>query len=103
MTKPITLEQIKNIVIDIKSDDEWVNDSQTQAEYKGVCDGLDMLVNHLEELEKESENNIDINQYIEYDEGKNMRIYFKRTQFLEDAEEYLQNDNSDYEIVGIDD
>ena len=44
----ITLEQIENIVIDIKSDDEWVNDSQTQAEYKGVCDGLDMLVNHLE-------------------------------------------------------
>ena len=51
----ITLEQIKNIVIDIKSDDEWVNDSQTQSEYKGVCDGLDMLVNHLEELEKESD------------------------------------------------
>ena len=47
-------------------------------------------------------NNIDINQYIEYDEDNNMRIYFKRTQFLEDAEEYLQNDNSDYEIVGID-
>ena len=50
----------------------------------------------------ENENNIDINQYIEYDEDNNMRIYFKRTQFLEDAEEYLQNDNSDYEIVGID-
>ena len=25
-----TLEQIKNIVIDIKSDDEWVNDSHTR-------------------------------------------------------------------------
>lgn len=55
MTKPITLERIKNIVTDIKSDNEWVNDSQTQAEYKGVCDGLDMLVNHLEELERESD------------------------------------------------
>tara|TARA_A100001201_G_C3927487_1_gene152558 strand:+ start:229 stop:432 length:204 start_codon:yes stop_codon:yes gene_type:complete len=55
MTKPITLEQIKNIVIDIKYDDEWVNDSQTQAEYKGVCDGLDILVNHLEELDKEED------------------------------------------------
>ena len=53
MSKPITLERIKNIVIDIKSDDEWVNDSQTQAEYKGVCDGLDMLVNHLVKLKKE--------------------------------------------------
>ena len=49
----ISLEKIKDIVIDIKSDDEWVNDSQTEAEYKGVCDGLDMLVNHLETLEKE--------------------------------------------------
>ena len=55
MTKPITLEQIKNIVIDIKSDDEWVNDSQTQAEYKGVCDGLDMLFNHLEVIERDSD------------------------------------------------
>ena len=50
------------------------------------------------------ENNIDINQYIEHDESeeKIMRIYFKRTQFLADAEEYLRNDNPDYEIVGID-
>ena len=55
MSKPITLEQIKDIVIDIKSDDEWVNDSQTQAEYKGVCDGLDILVNHLEVIERESD------------------------------------------------
>ena len=56
MSKPITLERIKNIVIDIKDDDEWVNDSQTQAEYKGVCDGLDMLVNHLEVIQRESNN-----------------------------------------------
>jgi hypothetical protein len=54
--KFITLERIKNIVIDIKDDDEWVNDSQTQAEYKGVCDGLDMLVNHLEVIQRESNN-----------------------------------------------
>ena len=56
VSKPITLERIKNIVIDIKDDDEWVNDSQTQAEYKGVCDGLDMLVNHLEVIQRESNN-----------------------------------------------
>ena len=52
MTKPITLEQIKNIVIDIKYDDEWVNDSHTKAEHNGVCRGLDMLVEHLEEIER---------------------------------------------------
>jgi len=52
MSKSITLKQIKNIVIDIKDDDEWVNDSHTHSEYKGVCEGLDMLVRHLEELER---------------------------------------------------
>ena len=51
----VTLERIKNIVIDIKSDDEWVNDSHTKAEHNGVCSGLDMLVEHLEELERNSD------------------------------------------------
>tara|TARA_Y100000401_G_scaffold78995_1_gene64550 strand:- start:40 stop:192 length:153 start_codon:yes stop_codon:yes gene_type:complete len=44
----ITLKQIKKIVKDIKADDEWVNDSHTKAEYNGICDGLDMLVEELE-------------------------------------------------------
>ena len=47
----ITLKQIKKIVKDIKADDEWVNDSHSSAEHKGICDGLDMLVEELEELE----------------------------------------------------
>ncbi len=49
----------------------------------------------------DDENNIDINQYIEYDEGNNMRVYFKREQFLEDALEYLKNEHQDYEIVEV--
>ena len=48
----ITLKQIKKIVKDIKSDDEWVNDSQSNAEYNGICDGLDMLVEELEKVQK---------------------------------------------------
>lgn len=51
----ITLEQIKNIAFDIKSDDSWVNDSHSGAEYRGVCNGLDMLVRHLEEINKTKE------------------------------------------------
>ena len=47
----ITLKQIKKIVKDIKADDEWVNDSHSSYEHKGICDGLDMLVEELEELE----------------------------------------------------
>lgn len=46
------LEKIKRIVEDIKSDNEWVNDSHTASEYKGVKYGLDMLVRHLEETEE---------------------------------------------------
>ena len=45
----IPLEKLKNAVTDIKADDEWVNDSHTKAEHKGVCEGLDMLVRHFEE------------------------------------------------------
>ena len=47
-----SLEKIKNIAIDIKDDDEWVNDSHSSYEHKGICDGLDLLVEELEELER---------------------------------------------------
>ena len=44
------------------------------------------------------ENNIDINQYIQFDDEDD-RIYFNKSKFLEDALEYLQNDNQDYQII----
>jgi len=43
-------------------------------------------------------NNIDINQYIQFDDEDD-KIYFNKSKFLEDALEYLQNDNPDYEII----
>tara|TARA_R100000995_G_C3462850_1_gene114068 strand:- start:747 stop:908 length:162 start_codon:yes stop_codon:yes gene_type:complete len=49
MTETFTLERIKNIAKDIKSDDEWVNDSHTKSEYVGICYGLNSLIRHLEE------------------------------------------------------
>ena len=45
----ITLARIKNIADDIKNYKEWVNDSHTNAEHRGICEGLDMLIRHLEE------------------------------------------------------
>ena len=46
------------------------------------------------------ENNIDINQYIQFDEKVcDMIIYFNKNKFLADALEYLQNDNQDYQII----
>ena len=47
--KKQTLEKIINICQDIKADNEWVNDSSTSSEYKGICDGLNRLVRHLKE------------------------------------------------------
>ena len=46
----ITLDKIKNIAEDILDDNGWVNDSHTKAEHRGVCKGLDMLVEHFEEI-----------------------------------------------------
>jgi hypothetical protein len=48
----ITLDRIKNIAEDIIADDEWVNDSHTQAEHSGVKAGLYALIHHLEETEE---------------------------------------------------
>jgi len=48
----VELEQIKNIAEDIKADKEWVNDSESKAEHRGICMGLDLLINHLEEVDE---------------------------------------------------
>lgn len=49
----------------------------------------------------ENENNIDINQFIEYDDEDDTRIYFKKTEFDEVARECLQSDNPEYEIEEV--
>ena len=46
----ITLDKIKNIAEDIIADDEWVNDSHSQAEHSGIKAGLHALIRHLEEV-----------------------------------------------------
>ena len=46
-----------------------------------------------DDFDKFMENNIDINQYIQYDESGHMRLYFNKSKFLEDTLEYIQNDN----------
>ena len=50
MSNQITLERIKNIAEDIIADDEWVNDSHSQAEHSGIKAGLYALIQHLENL-----------------------------------------------------
>ena len=50
----ITLESVKSIAKDIIDDTEWVNDSHTKAEHNGIKDGLERLIRHLEEIEREA-------------------------------------------------
>ena len=47
-----SLDRIIAISDDIKNDTEWVNSSKTKATYEGVCSGLNMLINHLKEIEE---------------------------------------------------
>lgn len=49
------LIKIKNIITDIKSDDEWVQDSHDRSEKTGVDRGLDLLFRHLIEIEESDE------------------------------------------------
>jgi hypothetical protein len=48
----VTIEQIELIAHRIISDDGWVNDSHSHAEYKGICDGIDRLINELKAIKQ---------------------------------------------------
>ena len=98
----ITLKRIKNVATDIKNDFYEGNDSHSRAEYKGACESLDMLTKHFEEVtaNQQDELTIDINQYIQEDnEYGDVRIWFNTTKFVDDAVEYLENDNVGSEII----
>jgi hypothetical protein len=48
----VTIEQIELIAHRIISDDEWVNDSHSHVEYKGICDGIDRLIKELKTIKQ---------------------------------------------------
>jgi hypothetical protein len=48
-----TIQKIKSIAQDIIADKEWVNDSHSESEHRGVVMGLTMLIKHLEETQEE--------------------------------------------------
>ena len=54
----ISLNKIKNIVRDITADKEWVNDSHTASEYKGIVSGLERLVRHIELTQDSNEDEL---------------------------------------------
>ena len=48
----INLDRLKNAVKDIKENSYEGNDSHSRAEYNGLCDGLNRLVEHFREIEE---------------------------------------------------
>jgi len=58
------------------------------------------IIKHMKERKEVNaeELTIDINEYIQWDEDGENVIYFNETDFINDAKEYLQNDNPEYEI-----
>tara|TARA_R100000329_G_scaffold18893_2_gene18814 strand:- start:389 stop:559 length:171 start_codon:yes stop_codon:yes gene_type:complete len=48
----ITVKELIEAAEAIKSDTSWVNDSHTQAEHRGICEGLNCLVGHFKLMEK---------------------------------------------------
>lgn len=54
----VSLKRIRKIADDIKRDKEWVNDSQTYHEYKGMCYGIDRIINHLQEIDEYNTNKL---------------------------------------------
>jgi hypothetical protein len=49
----ITIQQLKKAIKNIKKNSYEGNDSHSCAEYRGICDGLDRLVQHFQEKEKD--------------------------------------------------
>jgi len=98
----ITLEELKNAVEEIKKDNSWINDSHTKSEYDGVCSGLNRIITHFERLSDNSEKfTIDIYEYVDWDDENQNKAYFNTSNFLDTAQEYLENDNLDIEIERI--
>jgi hypothetical protein len=58
MKMQIELHRLKNAVKDIKENWTTPNDSHTNAEYNGMCEGLDMLVKHFKEINEENKNEV---------------------------------------------
>tara|TARA_B100000768_G_scaffold174325_2_gene184492 strand:+ start:891 stop:1169 length:279 start_codon:yes stop_codon:yes gene_type:complete len=79
------LNRIKKIAKDIISDDEWVNDSHSQAEHTGVKDGLMRLIRHLEET------GIGYNDYEDWLKGLTINKNKDETYWFHDAKKMLKD------------
>ena len=97
-----SIEKIKRIAEDIKSDTEWVNDSHTSAEHQGVKSGLDMLVRHLEETSVEQVEEVstqDLKEVSTQDLRNELELRGYQTDNLWHIEDVMQNYDCESEVA----
>jgi len=90
----IKLDRIVAIATDLKNDTEWVNDSHSEYEHKGVVHGLDRLISHLKEtepsdVEKFSQTPLYIwfNNFVDFVQDNHGNIYNNACEFADEREE----------------
>ena len=97
----IKLDRIVAIATDLKNDTEWVNDSHSEYEHKGVVHGLDRLINHLTKssLYKKESKPIDVekfsqtplfewfNNFVDYVGNRDSNIYNEACKYADEKEE----------------
>ncbi len=97
----IKLDRIVAIATDLKNDTEWVNDSHSEYEHKGVVHGLDRLINHLTKssLYKKESKPIDVekfsqtplyewfNNFIDHVQDNHRNIYNNACEYANEREE----------------
>ena len=90
----MNLDRIVAIATDLKNDTEWVNDSHSEYEHKGVVHGLDRLISHLKEteptdVEKFSQTPLFewFNNFVDYVGNKNNNLYNEACKYADEREE----------------
>ena len=85
----IKLDRIVAIATDLKNDTEWVNDSHSEYEHKGVVHGLDRLINHLTKSSLYKKEKI-----MKYTKDKSWFDFF--VDYVQDNHRNIYNDACDY-------
>jgi hypothetical protein len=85
----IKLDRIVAIATDLKNDTEWVNDSHSEYEHKGVVHGLDRLINHLTKSSLYKKEKI-----MKYTKDKSWYDFF--VDYVQDNHRNIYNDACDY-------
>jgi hypothetical protein len=88
----IKLDRIVAIANDLKNDTEWVNDSHSEYEHRGVVHGLDRLISHLKEIKA-----TDVERFNKIKLAKKRELWFNLfVDFIQDNHRNIYNNACEY-------